>query len=326
MKIVATIFLVLLLASCQEDFLYSTDYEDPRLISRTVNVKNVTGNSQVDVILLFDTSTSMKKEHDDMLKNAQLFFNAFTSRRSLDWKAALISANEEKPPCLGFATPFDSSHPNPVAEFQHQLSTCMVQDSNLSQEKVFDPVLKHLQDHPDFLRPFAFTAVIAMTDATEQSSMTSTDFHDRIASLKGTVQPFKYYGAFGSEDFGCDDDGSPPFYYAGSKHEELVDMTQGSFFSLCGGTFGADLAAIGETIVREALLPQIHLGGTRPDVGTLRVSYRGIPLPAGGRDEGGMWYYDYSLNSVVFYSLNFAAGTNEDVDISFAESFIYEDI
>ncbi|MCO4793400.1 MAG: hypothetical protein KC493_06805, partial [Bacteriovoracaceae bacterium] len=57
----------------------------------------------------------------------------------------------------------------------------------------------------------------------------------------------------------------------------------------------------------------------RPKPDTIKISYKGTMLAGGPKDAGGMWYYDFNDNAIVFYSLDFAPGNEEIVNIEFDE-------
>ena len=208
---------------------------------------------------------------------------------------------------------------DPVTTFQDAVGQLGIDGS--SSEMVFYNVLKHLDEHKSFLRPNALFAIIVLTDTIEHSEMDIKFFYDEIIKLKGSAL-FKFYGAFGATDFGCQSEGL--FNYYGSDYEFLVRVTGGSFFSVCGNSFGEELANIGGAIVKATLKAKIRLESI-PELSTLSVQHRGKELPPGDEEIGGMWHYNDKTNSLEFHSLSFATGTSEDVDIFYTEKLVEQE-
>ena len=249
------------------------------------------------------------------MRNALQIITALTAQESIDWKIGLISTSWNAPPYLGFDTFFGSSTQHPASVLgvllQH-IDTMGLRGT--SPEVVFANTIRHLSHYSHFLREGAPLAVIALTDTSEQSTMTSQEFVDELARLKGSEHLLKYYGAFGSEDIGCQADAR--FNYYGSKHEEAVDKTKGEFVSLCNPN--REFAKIGNSIAQQATSPSIHLN-VIPDVETLTVSYEGLVLPFGPQEDGGMWYYDEGTNDIVFHPFRATYDANGNFDISFVK-------
>ena len=58
----------------------------------------------------------------------------------------------------------------------------------------------------------------------------------------------------------------------------------------------------------------------RPQIQTIRVTWKNQALPGGPKAEGGIWQYDFDLNAIVFHDLEFAPDENEEVVISYEEA------
>jgi hypothetical protein len=106
--------------------------------------------------------------------------------------------------------------------------------------------------------------------------------------------------------------------YAGSTFEQIITATHGQAYSLCDGDFGAQLSAIGDDLVSRVDHPRIYLA-SRPLTNTIKVSFLGRDLPGGPQSKGGLWSYDYNLNAVVFYDVDFAidAGDADEVQVTY---------
>jgi hypothetical protein len=141
-----------------------------------------------------------------------------------------------------------------------------------------------------------------------------------LASLKGgSTQKIVTYGVFASLDFGCDfSQVDEDWDYAGSPYEYLINTTKGKVYNLCKGNFGSDIADLGKDLVQKIESPYIILP-TRPVVSTLKVIYKDKELLGGFNTEGGQWYYDFDVNRVVFRTLDFAPGDQEEVKVTYEE-------
>jgi hypothetical protein len=107
--------------------------------------------------------------------------------------------------------------------------------------------------------------------------------------------------------------------YAGSPYEEVIKKTNGKVYSLCSGDFGVELAKLGKDLVSRIDHPYIQLK-KRPYPATIRVSYQGKDLKGGRSEDGAVWIYDFDLNRIVFYNLDFAPSENEQVNVSYDEA------
>lgn len=312
-----------LLPACAEELAWHVDHETPREMDYAVNVKDVFVNNSLDVIFVIDNSPSMQQEHQDVIDNMKVYMDKFSQRTELQWKMALLSTDQTDAPYVGMGglPPFNSNVPDPVSVFQRGVDSLGL--SGHQDEKVCHNLVRHLHSDPGFLDPNVPLAVIAVTDATDQSNMSAEECRDRVLALKGgDAELFRYYGAFAADDLGCRQTDMFPSFH-GSKHAKLVELTGGDYFSACEDDFGDRFADIGESIIESFQNPRIRLDAF-PDVETLSVAHRGEPLPPGPEDEGGLWYFDQGTNSVVLHSLDFATSLNEDVRISYTEKLVHE--
>ncbi len=321
MKIGRILFLtVSCLFSCGEDFVYHNKDIVARKIIETVNVKTIEGNDSINILFVIDNSPSMHQEQQDVITNANNFIRLFSKTVYIPWKIGLISTDEKDPPYIGFSTSLDSNDANPVLKFQQAVGRLGIGGSGI--EKVFDNVIQALNNYPSFLTPRSFFAVIAITDAEDQSKILPKNFIAEIHRLRNSTDAFKYYGALAARDLGCKShDGYTK--YMGGRHEKVITFTKGTVYTLCTQDFGNLLAKIGENILKDFYRSRILLE-VRPDTSTMVVAYRGNVLMPGPQSQGGEWYYDYDTNAIVFYSLDFATNAKEDVDISYTEKLIYE--
>ncbi len=309
--------LALAILSCgrQDDLLFYVKDVPQQLFEGTHKLKEIQGESQVDILWVIDNSGSMGSYQQDLIKNADTFINDFVSKGGLEWKMGIISSTLNNKPFIGFdaATLLTYQTKNNTDRFKaavRKLGTF----GDVS-ERFFAPITEHLTKFPDFLRRRASLAVILLTDAPEQSRIPAATFLASLKSFKGDLKKVVTYGVFASVDFGCtftDEN----WNYAGSPYEEVIKTTKGKVYKLCNNDFGKNLADLGKDLVERVRRPFIPLAD-RPVVSSVRVIYKGKDLPGGPVDQGGLWVYDFDLNRVVFHTLDFAPSDTEEVTIQY---------
>lgn len=313
--------LVLFLSACNRDsgFLYYVAQKaTPERFSFSHRVKEIQGESRVDIVWIIDNSGSMGVYQQAVRDNARLFIQQFTKTGGLDWRMALLSTDESDLPYVGMLPGKELSKysADPVDLFQRAVGSLGIAGSAI--EKTFTPLLKSLSAFPSFLRTDAILAVIAVTDAAEQSTHLSKDFLSSITTLKGSLNKFIMYGVFAAKDFGCTSD-EGAWDYAKSPYEDIIAPTKGKTYPLCSANFGANLADLGNDLVTRVRRPRLRLA-KRPDPQTIQLTFKGQDLPGGLKEAGGYWIYDFELNSLVFHDLDFAKDEIEEVLVSFVEA------
>ncbi len=310
--------LCLAYAGCDEAAFvyYSNRTPQPVTRSRTPIVE-VVGASGVDILWVIDDSGSMSTHQNNLIRNALAFMSGFVKNTGIDWRIGLISTDDGRSPVIGF-NPWDRlarGTPDPVPAFQNAVGA--LGTAGDFTEKEFTPILRALNRYPDFARPGNPLAIIAVTDAPEQSAMSATEFLNQITAIKGNLKDVLFYGVLGPKDFGCpqtDDE----WTYAGSKLEQVIKATRGKTYKLCVPDYGTALADLAQDIQQRVSRPMIYLS-VRPKIATLQVLYQGRPLQAGPKSQGGFWMFDYEINAVIFHDLAFAPGNNEEVEIVYEE-------
>jgi len=251
-----------------------------------------------------------------VIQNADLFMKDFITNEELDWKMGLVSTDESETPYVGFVgkDTLDSTVSDPAGIFSKAVAKLGTSGSGT--EMTFTPILKALGNDPKFMRPNNIAlAIIVVTDAPEQSSISALQFASQLAALSGTGKSIYFYGAFASRDQNCQSD-EGAWDFLGSPYETFAKTTKGyKVYPLCQN-FGTALATIGHDIATRSTHSVIYLN-LRPKVDTLQVLYRGVNLPAGAKSEGGVWTYDVTLNAIVFNSLSFSTDANDEVQIKF---------
>lgn len=305
------------LASCgrKSDLLYYIKDVPPQVFEGVHKLKELQGESQVDILWVVDNSGSMGSYQQDLIKNADTFINDFVTKGGLEWKMGILSSSTFSEPYIGFtpATLLTYQTKDNIDRFKaavRKLGT-----SGDVSEKFFAPVQNHLGKYPDFVRKRASLAIIFLTDAPEQSRITAATYLSSLKAIKGDLKKVVSYGVFASVDFGCQFT-DEQWNYAGSPYEEVINTTKGKVYKLCNTDFGKNLADLGKDLVDRIKRPFIALE-SRPVIASVRVIYRGKDLQGGPVDQGGLWVYDFDLNRVVFHTLEFAPGDNEEVIIQY---------
>lgn len=298
------------LSSCNEGFLYYNELREKGKIDKDVAIKTIVSSSQLDILWIIDNSGSMGSHQQRVIDNTTTFMQLFFDKR-LNWKMGLLSTSDYQTPYIGFTPdkPLNSTMPDAVAKFQAAVRA--LGTSGSSTEKTFQPLVDKLTRFPDFVRVGSAFAVIMVTDAAEQSGAARdwlTEFKKATSNASGVYG----YGVFASADFGCSGEG---FNYAGSPYETfLKGLDAYKTLTLCDPDFGKVLAEISNDLVSRAAYYWIPLP-FRPKAKTIVVSYKGVPLVPGPKEVGGLWYYNYDKNAIIFYDLDFAGGETDQVHV-----------
>ena len=318
MKSISHVFLCFLIgisftACSKENYIYvqkAGNHTD-----KSYPVKEMQGSSSVDILWVIDNSGSMSSYQQQVVTNSNAFMQDFI-KQQLNWKMGLISTDKNDHPYAGFSgsAKLDASVADPVGTFQ--LAVNQLGTDGDSTERTFTPIVQSLTNDPNFLRPNTPLAVIMVTDAEEQSSITAKTFVSQLSLLTQGRNIFAY-GVYASADFGCDSS-EGAWNYKGSPYEGFISTAMnGQTFPLCKD-FGTSLVNIAHDIVTRVAYSAIYLKG-RPDTSTLQVIYQGKELPPGPTEAGGYWTYDYRLNAVVFNNLDFAKNDTDSVRVLFEE-------
>lgn len=295
------------------DFLFRIDDIPLQSFSGIHKLKELQGETRVDILWTVDNSGSMGSYQQELIQNSDLFIRDFVAAGGLEWKMGVISSTIAEPPFVGFTNSTLLTHqtPNGVSIFQDAIRRLGVGGDVT--EQFFGPIETHLTTFPNFLRKDAVLALIIITDAPDQGRVKAPAFLNLLKRLKGDLRKVVTYGVFAANDLGCrQTDGQ--WNYAGSDYEKVIDATKGKKFKLCDTPFGKNLSELGTDLVARIKRPFIQLKD-RPVISSLRVTYLDKDLPGGSKAAGGFWVYDFDLNRVVFHSLDFAPGDSEEVTI-----------
>jgi hypothetical protein len=318
LRLASILLVVFSLLSCgrNTDFLYHYNQKPKQRFSFEHSLKEMQGDSRVDILWVIDNSGSMGQHQQALITNTENFIDLFSKKGGLDWKMGLISTSEGQSPFAGFTTALTFKTPNAIDIFKRSVRK-LGTDGDMT-EKTFRPVMDHLTQNPSFARKGVTLIEIFITDAPEQSRIPASDFLKFMAQIKGDLQKVITYGIFSSRDFGCQfTDGV--WNYAGSPYEEVIKATKGKVFSLCSGNFGAELIKLGNDLMSRVDHPFIQLKN-RPRPNTIKVHHENKELKGGPQDNEGKWIYEFDLNRIIFYDLEFAKKDIEKVTISYEEA------
>lgn len=320
MRLFSLLVLILFFQSCGngDHFQRYDDYKAPPVTNLSFPVKAIEKtNSQVDILWVIDNSGSMASIQNNVITNTDIFMREFDKKGGIDWKMALISTDEDEQAYIGMDTVdgFNSRSQRRTSQFSAAVRALGTNGAYI--EKTFRPIVDKLYQGNIFTRDNAMLVIINVTDAKEQSDSISTqEFINFLTNLKGEISRTKFYGVYSSLDLGCQ--GEERWNFSQSKYKGVVQATGGSIFPACAPDFGTKLTSLAKEIISYLQNSKIILK-KRPKPSTINVIYKGQKLPGGKKTRGGMWYYDYNDNAIVFYSLDFAPGNEEIVDINFQE-------
>ncbi len=312
----------LLLFGCNKPTDFQYIHPDPKMHSITHKVTELTAEEKLDLFWLIG---GMTEQAAKLGAGTTTFMSKFMAK-NIDWRMAVAvnsttdNSGGPMPPLLGMPTVFDFNTPNPAQTFVDAVVNAATNGPD--GEVIFDPVAMQLQKYPGFMRKDVTLAIIMTNDYPDGSATVTTadQMVDILTKLKGDIRQVVVYGVFGATELGCSDpskiDG--PWNFHGTEMEKLINLTGGKVFSLCDDTFGDSLSKIGDNLFNLIFHPKVILSG-KADPKTIRVLFKGQPLPSGPRDQGGVWYYDATENSVNFYNADFAGGGSDEVTVQYEE-------
>ena len=320
-------FLSLLFAvsvSCQKntDFSYIKNPPPPTLkVDKTYQFAKVRDGvvaPEVDIVWVIDNSGSMGDFQRNVQINLDRFMVSFSQNANLLWKMGLLSTDESELPYLGFGSNvFDKNTANPVQTFNAAISRLGI--SGTGYEEVYGPLIASFQDYKNFLRPNAYLALIVVSDAPDQSTLTTNQFLDQLKFLKnGQIDKILTYFVMSAKDMGLRCYNSESHYFKGSKLEDLMLRTSGVYYDMCDSDFAKTLTDLGKNLVGKipVLSTRITLD-EKPFVDTIVVTYKGQILKPGMASSGGQWVYDPIYNYITIVDPAVIDGNIQDVQVSF---------
>lgn len=275
--------------------------------------KSETAAVDVDILWVIDNSGSMDPYQQKVIQNSSAFMKQFTSSTRLRWKMGLISTSYGEQPYMGFRSVVDYTTLDAEGQFNAAVARLGVNGDG--RERTFDPVLRHLRDYPQFVRPSAFLVIIAVSDENEYSSGTSVDsFLNQMGKiLGGDNSQLAVFGVFGAKANGIDEDRTQNF-----KYKEVVERTGGKMYPLETGDYGPLLAELGKDLIQRtsSVNPAVVLD-QKPMPETIEVVYKGRRLRPGPAVTGGEWTYDSQYNRILISNPAILDGRNLNVTVSY---------
>ena len=309
-----SILFLTLLVNCQKpnDFRYVVP-EAPH-VNNKVNVKELIGANQLDILWVIDNSGSMGTHQKNVIANMDQFITALSSSSNLDWRSGLISTSQGEPPYAGFDSTSMLESRDPIVGARFKAAIRKLGIGGDSEEKMFQPIEDVLTKYPNFLRPNAGLAIIVISDAPEQSgpNFAADQFVQYIRKAKGNLDQVFFYGFLNPVDWCTPTDDT--WKWAGSPFERVNKLMKGQIYKLCDPKFANNLTDLGRDLSREFLSSRIFLKD-RPRVSSIQILHQGKKIQGGARDTGGFWTYRADLNAVEFSDLSFAPGTTEFVQL-----------
>ena len=331
MKIRSVFFLIFFFHACvgkKTEYLYLDTTLQREQDEQIYSLDILKTDKKIDILLVVDNSLSMDTIHDNVVINANLFFEQFARQGYVDWKLGIISTDKSQRPFLGFDSDFSAKLIYDTKSFKSTIKTFQDAVSSLGTEGDLDEYVfynigrilelyndKTIIDQPPFLRERTHLAIIMVTDEVEQSRAFGPEYEaeEFLRGLYNYVDDGKivrFYGALGMKGLtNC----SNYLYknYKRSQFEKIIDLSGGFAISACIRNFGNELARIGKDIVSILGLPDLVLK-RRPVAETLEIYYRGELLPPGRREDGGFWYYEEESNTINFYNIDFIENVKDD--------------
>ncbi len=327
------LFLTLFLVSCNPETKYAYYTNTPPIEEdkRIYPLSLLESDKNIDVLFVIDNSGSMAAIQQNVIRNSKIFLEQFAKQPYINWKIGLISTDKSQAPFLGFDTLFDyslidfrdpTSFNRTVETFQNAVAE-LGTDGDASEyvfynvKRVLDLYNGTTTSRPNFLRQNSHLVVVMVTDEKEQSKEDFGNDYDVPTYLK-TMSKYiagnkilRFYGALSRKDL--KDCNQPGDYddYKGSPYEAIINLTNGFNISACVADFGTDLAKIGKDIASLVGLPSLLLK-QRPLPDTIKVYYKDKLLSPGPKENGGIWFYEESTNTINFYTMSFVEDIRND--------------
>ncbi len=237
-----------------------------------------------DILFVIDNSGSMCANQAQLANNFDTFVNIL-SASGYDYQIAFITTDSGN-----FVGDIISpSTPDPVAEAMSQISSIGCHGHAL--EKGMDMSMEATSSSgragpgSDFLRTDAKLVVIYLSDEDDVSTTTPAMMASRLWSLKSSSALAVAHAVAGDVPGGCTSNGGAQ---AGTDYWDLVNLTGGTFLSICAEDWGTPM----EELARESLARNAFVLADKPIVSSISVEVDGVISVD--------WTYDVTMNAVVF--------------------------
>lgn len=261
----------------------------------------------VDILFVIDDSGSMSTHQRNLSKNISLFVDEIRKIEFLDYRIGVTTSSaytgeSYKEGINGNLIGQPKYIDRKTIDGDNILkSRLMVGVDGSSTEQFFQPSVLAFSPfamksmNSGFVRKDAFLAVIFITDAEDQSQISSQEAFDFLTQFKrGVRRRVVSYGAIipSNSTTNCSRD---EWNVKPQRIEDFIRLTQGLYFDLCDPNFGDQLAAIGENLARKAT-GEVYLS-RRPNEKTIVVTYGTQVIP---NDPLKGWVYSPRRNSLAF--------------------------
>ncbi len=295
---------------CQRpsDFLY--DSHPAKHVDYKHRLKEMTSNADLDILWVIDNSGSMSAHQRTVIANIDQFIDGLVQGTALRWRTAMISTTRFQAPFIGLKPGDEADYTMVSVNDRFKRAVQRLGLAGDGTEKMFDPVIDALTTYPKFVRPNAWLAIIVVSDAPEQSPMSTDLFVQNLIKIKnGKKDKILFYGFLNPSDWCPVTDSA--FVWMASKFEMLLRQIAGGAYKLCDPVFGKNLANLGANLASVVVTPRMVLKD-QPIPASIRVYYKDRELRGG---KGGDWEYSSNWNAILFTDLTFAPGNDESVRI-----------
>jgi hypothetical protein len=285
----------------------------------------VTYNTQVDLMMVISTTSSMGKKQEQLASQFYPFIN-YLAKSQFDFHIAVtttdMSANGAQGSFVGATPVLSKSTPNLqqifVSNVSQGTSGSDLTRGLLAMQTALSPGLLSTKN-AGFFRDSAMLAVVFMTDEDDESVNSTQSYIDFLDKLK---PPFPY-GARGwvansivvpSLDDQCKtyNSTSTGNLYAspGMRYMDLSSASGGSVESICGPDLIAASSDIKERI--SEMLTRYHIDRTADPL-SIKVFEDGVSVP---KDATNGWTFDVPSNTITFHGTA-VPGANSKVQVAY---------
>ena len=237
-----------------------------------------------DILFVIDNSGSMCGNQTQLANNIDTFITVL-SASGYDYQIAFITT--DNPNFVGpIITPL---HADPVLEAAAQIGGIGCRGSAV--ERGMDQSMSALGTSGDagpgssFLRDDAKLVTIYLSDEDDFSTTSPTTMAARLNALKTDSSLMVAHAVAGDVPGGCTANGGAQ---AGQDYYDLVNMTGGTFLSICAEDWGTPM----EELARESLARSAFYLADKPIVSSISVEVDGVISVD--------WSYDATIGAIIF--------------------------
>lgn len=237
-----------------------------------------------DILFVIDNSGSMCGNQSQLANNFDTFITVLSSS-GYDYQIAFITTDNPR-----FAGPIITPlHADPVAEAASQISGIgchgSAHERGMDQSMTATGTAGDAGPGSSFLRDDAKLVVIYLSDEDDFSTTSPSAMVARLDALKSSPDFRVAHAVAGDVPGGCTSNGGAT---AGQDYYDLVNMTGGTFLSICAEDWGTPM----EELARESLAVSAFYLTDEPIESTISAEVDGIISTD--------WSYDATINAVIF--------------------------